>query len=151
METIIEQTTETLNDLILINNDRYEGYQKAMKEIKDADLKNLFSKFSKQSQTNNESLRSLVPASEDTPDEDETHLSGKIHRMWMDLKTALDSDDREKILSSCEYGEDVAKKAYEDALADRKQLSPDAVTMIQEQYDEILKAHEEIRSLRDNE
>ena len=150
METIIEKTVEALNDLIIINNDRYEGYKKAMNQAKDADLKSLFSAFSNQSKANNAALRSLVPASEETPDRDETRLSGKFYRAWMDVKNAIDAGDRKKILSSCEYGEDVAKKAYEDALEDRTELSPEAAATIKNQYDEILKAHNQVKALRDS-
>lgn len=150
METFTEKTASTLGDLIIINNDRYEGYQKAMEQTKDEDLKDLFSSFSMQSKANNATLRTLVPASEDTPDRDETRISGKFYRAWMDIKNALDSDNRKKVLSSCEYGEDVAKKAYEDALADRQKLTSDVVSTIQDQYDEILEAHQKIKVLRDS-
>ena len=150
METTIEKTTHTLSDLIIINNDRYEGYQKVKEQTKDADLKNLFATFSTQSKANNVSLRALVPASEEAPDRDETRLSGKFYRAWMDVKNSLDEGNRKKILSSCEYGEDVAKKAYEDALEDRNELSPEAVATIQKQYNEILKAHNEVKALRDS-
>ena len=150
METISEKTTDALNDLIIINNDRYEGYQKAMEQVKDADLKELFSQYSIQSKANSEELRSMVPASEDTPDRDETRISGKFYRVWMDVKNALASNNRKEVLSSCEYGEDVAKKAYEDALADRAELSVDAVDKIQKQYDELLNAHNQVKALRDS-
>ena len=150
METTIEKTAQTLSDLIIINNDRYEGYQKAKEQTKDADLKNLFASFSTPSKANNVSLRALVPASEETPDRDETRLSGKFYRAWMDVKNSLDEGNRKKILSSCEHGEDVAKKAYEDALEDRNELSPEAVATIQKQYNEILKAHNEVKALRDS-
>jgi len=150
METTIEKTTHTLSDLIIINNDRYEGYQKAKEQTKDADLKNLFATFSTQSKANNVSLRALVPASEEAPDRDETRLSGKFYRAWMDVKNSLDEGNRKKILSSSEHGEDVAKKAYEDALGDRNELSPEAVGTIQKQYNEILKAHNQVKALRDS-
>jgi uncharacterized protein (TIGR02284 family) len=150
MDTILERTTEALNDLIIINNDRYEGYKKAMEQAKDEDLKTLFSKFSMQSKANNVELRSLVPASHETPDRDETRLSGKFYRAWMDVKNAMDSGNRKKILSSCEYGEDVAKKAYEDALSEGSDLSPDADATIEKQYDELLKAHNQVKALRDS-
>ena len=150
METTIEKTTEALNDLIIINNDRYEGYQKAMDQAKEADLKSLFSTFSNQSKSNNSVLRSLVPATEETPDRDETRLSGKFYRAWMDVKNAIDAGDRKKILSSCEYGEDVAKKAYENVLADKSNLTPEAAATIKNQYDEILKAHNQVKALRDS-
>ena len=45
METInATATTEVLNDLIMINNDRITGYERAIKELegKDNDLKMLF-------------------------------------------------------------------------------------------------------------
>jgi uncharacterized protein (TIGR02284 family) len=150
METNIEKTADTLNDLIIINNDRYEGYQKAMEQTNDADLKSLFSTFSSQSKANNSALRSLVPSSEETPDRDETRLSGKFYRAWMDIKNALDAGDRKKILSSCEYGEDVAKKAYENALGDRNEISSDAALMIENQYAELRKAHDQVKALRDS-
>ena len=150
METISEKTAETLNDLIIINNDRYEGYQKAMEQVEDADLKELFSQYSLQSKANSGELRSIVPASEETPDRDETRISGKFYRVWMDVKNALASNNRKEVLSSCEYGEDVAKKAYEQALADRAELSSDAVAKIQKQYDKLLDAHNQVKALRDS-
>ncbi|MEO7314162.1 MAG: PA2169 family four-helix-bundle protein [Ginsengibacter sp.] len=150
METIVEKTANALSDLIIINNDRYEGYQKAMEQTKDADLKDLFSKFSVQSKANNAELRAMVPSSEETPDRDETRISGKFYRVWMDVKNALVSNNRKEVLSSCEYGEDIAKKAYENALADRAELSADVVAQIQKQYDELLDAHNLIKSLRDS-
>lgn len=150
METISEKTAEALNDLIIINNDRYEGYQKAMEQVEDADLKELFSQYSLQSKANNAELRSMVPASEETPDRDETRISGKFYRVWMDVKNALASNNRKEVLSSCEYGEDVAKKAYEQALTDRAELTSDAVAKIQKQYDELLNAHNQVKALRDS-
>jgi uncharacterized protein (TIGR02284 family) len=68
----------------------------------------------------------------------------------MDVKNALNSGNRKQILSSCEYGEDVAKKAYEDALEHSANISPDAVIIIQKQYDELLKAHNQVKTLRDS-
>lgn len=150
MESITEKTTNALNDLIIINNDRYEGYQKAMENTKDADLRDLFSKFSMQSKANNVELRTLVPSGYETPDRDETRLSGKFYRVWMDVKNAMASNNRKEVLSSCEYGEDVAKKAYEKALEDRSELSSEAVAKIQKQYDDLLLAHNQVKSLRDS-
>jgi len=47
-----QATVEILNDLIQINNDRIEGYQRASKDLKDGDteLKSLFTRFIGQSQ-----------------------------------------------------------------------------------------------------
>ena len=43
------QNTEALNDLIEINNDRVEGYNKASVQTSDEDLRSLFAKFATQS------------------------------------------------------------------------------------------------------
>ena len=45
-------TAEVLNDLVQINNDRIEGYERARKELKDgdADLKSLFLNMIEESQ-----------------------------------------------------------------------------------------------------
>ena len=150
METITEKTANALNDLIVINNDRYEGYQKAMEQVKDADLKTLFSQFSVQSKANNSELRAMVPSTEEVAARDETRLSGKFYRVWMDVKNALSSNNRKEVLSSCEYGEDVAKKAYENALEDRAELSSESVAAIQKQYDHLLDAHNKVKALRDS-
>lgn len=150
MQTITEKTTDALSDLIIINNDRYEGYQKATEQTSDIDLKALFEKFSLESKSFNSELRGLLPTYEKAPKRDETRISGKFYRAWMDIKNALTSNDRKSILSSCEYGEDVAKRAYEDALKDRESMSSDVVILVQKQYDQLLDAHNTIKSLRDS-
>lgn len=150
MATISEKTAKALKELILINNDRTEGYKKAMDEVKDSDLKTLFSQYSSQSRENAQELRTLVPAGEDTPDRDETMLSGKFYRVWMDVKEALSAHNRKAVLQSCEYGEDIAKKAYETALENREELSSEAVATVQKQYDHLLDAHNQVKALRDS-
>ena len=149
MDTITDKTKDALEDLIIINNDRYEGYQKAMEQTKDSDLKALFTTYSVQSKGYASALRTEFPAGEEQPARDETRISGKFYRAWMDIKNALTSSDRQAVLNSCEYGEDVAKKAYENVLKDRENLSNDVLATIQSQYDELLNAHNTIKGLRD--
>ncbi|MEO6901485.1 MAG: PA2169 family four-helix-bundle protein [Bacteroidia bacterium] len=151
MKTVSEKTTEALSDLVIINNDRYEGYQKAMELTKDSDLKSLFSKLSSQSKTYSSELRTLIPFKDDAPKRDETRTSGKFYRAWMDVKTALASNDRKAVLNSCEYGEDVAKKTYEDTLKDSENIPSNVLTCIKKQHSEIIHAHDTIKSLRDAE
>lgn len=139
----------TINSLVVINNDRYEGYKKAAEETKDADLKSMFTKFSMQSKTFSEELRKFVSAG-DEPKSDETTNSGKLYRVWMDIKAAITNKDRKAILSSCEFGEDVAKKTYNEALEHTGDLSPEALEVIRRQRDEILKGHDTVKAMRDN-
>ena len=112
-----EKTIEVLNSLIVINNDRIEGYETASKETEAGDLKSLFSDFQQTSFTCKSELISEVNRLGGTPEEG-TRVSGKFFRVWMDVKAALTGNDIKFILDSCEQGEDVALEAYEDALAE---------------------------------
>ena len=149
MDTTTKATGEKLKDLILLNNDRHTGYHKAMDETKEADLKQLFSKLASESKKFSEELKAVLPGSVEMPEDEETTNSGKLYRVWMDIKNAMTTNDRKSVLSSCEYGEDVIKKGYEDALKDREELDAHALSVIQRQYDAILESHDRVKALRD--
>ncbi len=145
MET---QKIDAINSLIIINNDRSEGYKKAAEEAKDSELKSLFNKFSDQSRGFSSELRKFVPNAEE-PDHDETKTTGKLFRLWMDLKAAVTSNNRKAILSSCEFGEDAAKNEYKSVLEKAEELPADALSVITKQNAEILKSHDQIKAMRD--
>jgi uncharacterized protein (TIGR02284 family) len=150
MNTTTDKVSSALEELIIINNDRYNGYQKAADETKDPDLKELFTKYSMQSQNFGSELRRFSNYTNDTPDRDETKLSGKFYRAWMDVKAAITGNDRKAILGSCEYGEDVAKKSYENVLEDAGELPQEVLTVIQNQKMELQEAHDRIKFMRDS-
>ena len=149
MNTTTKQTGEKLKDLILLNNDRYTGYEKAMNQTNEADLKQLFSKLGNESKKFSEELKAIFPADMEMPEHDDTTNSGKLYRVWMDIKNALSTNDRKSVLASCEYGEDVIKKAYEQTLKERDELDANALSVIQRQYDSILESHDRVKALRD--
>ena len=82
---------------------------------------------------------------------DSTKLTGKFFRVWMDVKTTFMGKDRKTILDSCEYGEDVAKTTYENALEkDSEYLNPAQIAMLNAQH-KLLKAdHDKVKSLLDS-
>ncbi len=147
MET---KTASTIKDLIVINNDRCNGYKTAAEEAKDADLKAMFHEFSQQSEKFAQELRTFLPAGEEQPSSDETKNTGKLYRVWMDIKAAVTGNDRKAILSSCEYGEDHAKKHYNDAVEHPEALPADALSVIQRQRNEVLKGHDKVKAMRDS-
>lgn len=149
METTTQKTVEAIKELIIINNDRYEGYKKATEEVKDSDLKKLFTEFSMQSEKFSKELIALLPDKTEAPVNGETKLSGKLYRVWMDIKNGIAGNDRKSVLSSCEYGEDVAKKTYDDVLKDSGDISNEALEVMRKQKTEILQAHNKIKLLRD--
>lgn len=143
------ETKTSINSLILINNDRYEGYKKAAEQAKDGDLKTLFTKNSQQSKRFGESLRQFADT-EDQPKYDETTNSGKLYRVWMDVKNGLATDDRKSVLNSCEFGEDAAKKVYDEVLENTDDLPEEVLDMVRKHRGELQSAHDEVKQLRDN-
>lgn len=145
---------ETVKDLVIINHDRYQGYKKAAEETKDADLKSLFTTFSTQSLGFSQDLKEYLDADEaEDLDLDDTKASGKLYRVYMDLKSAITGRDRKAILSSCEYGEDVAMNHYNDALEDlndNDSYSPEVRNLVQRQRTELKQSHDRVKMMRDS-
>lgn len=145
----IEKTAEVLNDLVQINNDRIEGYERAAKETakEDGDLRTLFESMASESRSYANDLGKFIAmAGEDVAEG--TTASGKIYRVWMDVKATFSGKDRKAILASCEFGEDAAQKAYASAL-EEDDLAEDVRQLITEQKSRLKSAHDKIKRLRD--
>ncbi|MGR3810885.1 PA2169 family four-helix-bundle protein [Jiulongibacter sp. NS-SX5] len=107
-----------LQTLAELHADRIEGYHKVASETQAADygLEKLFNhlaEFSKEAKAELDLV--LASRGGEISDNDNSILSG-IHKMWIDIKTALTSKDREALLSSCEFGENIIIGAYESML-----------------------------------
>lgn len=141
---------EILNDLIQINQDRVVGYEKAMDELKaeDADLKSLFQRYTQDSRQYTSELRNEVMRLGGDPS-DSTTASGKVYRVWMDLKAAISGHDRKTVLDNCEFGEDAAQKAYDTALNTDVDYEPTIREMIVRQKTALRTGHDEVKRLRD--
>lgn len=141
---------QILNDLIAINNDRIEGYEKALKELggKEADLDTLFLSLIDQSRKFRNELGSEVQTLGEQM-ESGTTTTGKIYRAWMDVKAAFSGDDRQTVLNSCEFGEDAAQKAYRSAL-ESDDLSSYLRELITRQKQELKESHDKVKALRDS-
>ena len=128
---------EVLNDLIEINNDRAEGFEKAIRDInaENIDLKAAFEKFASQSRSNITELAGLVGSKGEVPEDGNTVL-GALHRAWIDIKATFGGSDRHSILEECERGEDAIKKAYKDALQENE-LGEDVREVLLKQQDGI--------------
>lgn len=144
-----EKALELLNSLIEINNDRIEGYETAVNETEDQDLKSLFSELKATSLHCKSELATEVVNLGGTPTEG-TRTDGKLYRIWMDIKSALTGKDRKAILNSCEYGEDKAVETYQDVMRNNdSDLSTAQQAMVNGQYIKIKEGHDRVRALRD--
>jgi uncharacterized protein (TIGR02284 family) len=145
-----EKVIGILNDLIRINHDRIVGYDKAMNELKDedADLRTLFHRYTEESRKySNELTHEVSRLGGDAADG--TTNSGKIYRVWMDLKAAVTGHDRKTVLQNCEFGEDAAQKAYDMALNSDTELETPLRELIVTQKAQLKSGHDEVKRLRD--
>lgn len=144
------KVTGVLNDLIRINHDRVVGYEKAIDELKaeDADLSTLFQRYITESRQYAQELTTEVQRLGGDP-ADGTTNSGKIYRVWMDLKAAISGKDRQTILNNCEFGEDAAQKAYDMALNAETEFEPSLRELIVRQKASLKAGHDEVKRLRD--
>ena len=145
-----ENLVEVLNDLIKINNDRIEGYERALNEVEDIDidLKGIFQKMANESREYIQELSREVGTLGGEVATSTTN-SGKIYRVWMDIKATFTGHDRTSVLESCEYGEDAAQEAYDDALATDTDLPVNIRQIIANQKAELLESHNLIKKYRD--
>ncbi|HLK35458.1 MAG TPA: PA2169 family four-helix-bundle protein [Polyangiaceae bacterium] len=70
---------------------------------------------------------------------------GAFHRGWLELKAALEQGSPRSILTECRRGEDAALETYRAAL--HANLPPGVREVVQEQYEAVKKAREEISTL----
>ena len=146
----MEKIAGILNDLIRINHDRVVGYEKAIEELKDedADLRTLFMRYINESRQYAQELTVEVTRLGGDPAEGTTN-SGKIYRVWMDLKAAITGKDRKTILDNCEFGEDAAQKAYDTALNSDTEFEPSLRDLLVRQKAQLKVGHDEVKRLRD--
>ena len=141
---------EVLNDLIRINHDRTEGYHKAVEELKptDIDLKTMFTNMANSSVQYANALSTEVRNLGGNPASDSTQ-SGKLYRVWMDIKSGISARDRKSVLALCEFGEDAALKAYNLALESEAEIPADIRQLIVEQRAAIQNSHDVVKRYRD--
>lgn len=152
METTTKEKTEKivtqLNDLVEINNDRIQGYERAIAENEDEELDYLFITMASHSKTNKADLAREISLLGGIPTEG-TKTSGKLFRMWMDIKAALTGKNKEEILLSCEFGETAAIDTYDTVIEDKAAVLTEQLhTLIESQKKGIQGDYERIKSLR---
>ena len=145
-----QNVIDTLNDLIKINNDRIEGYEKAIKDsLPDTSNDILFNEMIAQSNSLRQELIEEVRHIGGESATDDTTNSGKLYRFWMDVKSAFTGKSETSILELCEFGEDAAQKAYKEALAEAADMSDGTRSLIMMQKDELKESHDLIKAKRD--
>jgi uncharacterized protein (TIGR02284 family) len=137
----------TLDELLYFVNDRIAGYERAVAESQDAELRGYYKQLVSQSQQFATDLNTYLTR-EGGERETSTTLKGKLYRAWMDAKAVVVDRDEQAILGSNIYGEEWAFKAYQEALADQtltgtmRQAVERQYALSQKTYDRLTKLQE---------
>ncbi|MEC4718837.1 PA2169 family four-helix-bundle protein [Noviherbaspirillum sp. CPCC 100848] len=141
-----DDIVSTLNDLIETSKDGEEGFRTCAEDAKDPTLKTFFSNRAQSCAAAVMELQSLVRSYGGDP-ETTSGLGGALHRRWVDIKSLVTGMDDKAVLKECERGEDVAVSSYRRALD--KSLPEEVRSVVERQYQGVLKNHDQVKSLRD--
>lgn len=143
-----KETISTINSLIETLKDGQEGFRQAAEAVKDSQLKTLFNEYSLQrSRFAGELQNEAIGMGESDP-ENTSSTAGAMHRAWINLKSAITTQDDHAILAECERGEDSAVAEYKKAMEQKELTSPIRDT-ISRQYTDVKAAHDRVKALRD--
>jgi uncharacterized protein (TIGR02284 family) len=144
MPIIDEEAVSTLNDLIETCKDGEKGFSQASENVKDPQLKSLFTQYSQQRSDFVSELQMEVERLGGQP-ETTGSAAGATHRGWLNVKSAVTGHSADSIIAECERGEDAAVSSYQEALS--RNLPPDVRNLVERQYGQIKQAHDRIRAL----
>ena len=142
-----KEIISTINSLIETLKDGQEGFKQASEAVKDSNLKSLFSEFSLQRSKFAGELQAQAHQMGESKPEDSSSTAGALHRTWINLKSAITTQDDHAILAECERGEDSAVAEYKKAM--EADVSGPVRDVISRQYTDVKAAHDKVRNLRD--
>ena len=141
-----DDVISTLNGLIETCKDGQEGFRQAAEGVERSDLKSLFYEYSQQRAQFTGELQNLIQGLGGDP-ANSGSVAGSLHRGWINIKSVVTGKDDNAILNECERGEDSAKSAYRDALAEPM---PEYIKeTLRTQYSQVQEAHDRVKALRD--
>ena len=145
-----EDIIAVLHDLIEISRDGEEGFKQAAENARSTKLKQVFADYSRQRHQFVSELQQLERRFGESDVDESGSATGGLHRAWINLRTALSSQDDQAILDEAERGEDAAKAAFEKAQREEADLPVDVRSAINAQAAQVRQAHDEVKRLRDS-
>lgn len=140
-----EDSIPVINHLIEISRDGQDGFFKASEEIENQELKQYLLRKSEQVKQSVIELQNLVRELGGEPVETSS-IGGKMHRMWIDIKTFITENDTLAVLEELERGEDVALHEFREA--SKKELPVNVAHVVSRLLAGAQRNHDEIRDMR---
>lgn len=142
-----KEKVNALQNLLQKNYDAEAGYKQVMVKAENQPLKNWLLKKAAQRNHFATELDSELRKLNVEPKESGT-LAGDVHRVWIDVKTALSKNDDEALLEECIRGEKASVDEYESQLK-KIPVSDNSFTLITNQMEMVKSALVTVKRLED--
>ena len=146
MSTSTSPVTYALTSLIETCKDDQEEFLTAAENVKNPELKFLFSEIAMQRLQFAEELQGLAQGFGEKIETRGT-FAGAFHRAWMQLKGAITDGDEHAILAACERSEESTLSKYRHML-ERQDLPTSIQNIIRQQFVSIRPVQKCVRELR---
>lgn len=140
------EVISTLNELAEISRDGEQGFLAAAEDVQNPTLKAVFRTAAARCAEGARELESKIVSLGGEPSRSGS-MTGAMHRAWTNLRAALAGRSERAVLEEVERGEDAAKDAYQQAIA--QPLPPEIRSIVHRQYQGVKENHDRVRSLRD--
>jgi uncharacterized protein (TIGR02284 family) len=148
MAEMLKDTEKVLKDVIQVLVDSQEGFKHLGEELKDETLKRYFLQESlTRAQFKGDLEDALAKDGNKDYYKESGTVSGALHRTWGDIKAKLGGSDH-TLLETAEQGEDVAKRAYADAL--KHDLPLPVHQLLSTQAAHVQTSHDYVKAARDS-
>ena len=112
-----EKVSNCLNELLEKTYDAKEGFTLAAEKVDNPSIKSFLESKADQRRNFASELRQEIMQYGELPEEDGS-FAANAHRTWMNIKTALSSNNEERILEEVQFGEKASLDEYNDILND---------------------------------
>lgn len=147
MNTNKDAQVDALNKLITTLYDGEYGYKEAASNVESVSLKQTFTNISQQRYNFGHEIKPEIARLGGDVDKGSSVTAG-LHRTWMDLKSALATNEETAILAECIRGEQAAIDTYEEVLKDTA-FTTEARMVIDRQLESIRRNLTEMKRLEE--
>src|ERR1700761_5108081 len=146
MPGTLQDYAHAVHDIISVCRDAEQGFRGAAQAVNAPAMKEMFEEYSVQ----RAGFAAELQAAEKALGFESTNpqgMGGLLHASWMSLKGMVTGHSVHAILVDTERGADYSINTYRAAMD--KTLPPEFSSIIEKQFEEVQKAHDRIRLLRD--
>jgi uncharacterized protein (TIGR02284 family) len=142
-----KELVDNLQELLEKNYDAHKGFTTAMEDAKNPQLKKYFQlQAAQRGRFATELTQELRNLNEKPIESGST--TGKLHRAWIDIKSAISGKTDESVLEECIRGEKASADEYKDKL-EKYSFPPQISQLLNKQAGEINSTLNKVKTLED--